>query len=52
MITPYIIDAHAHLGRTKGFQPPLHSAEHMVRLLDLTSTQLMIFSSLALIGQQ
>jgi uncharacterized protein len=52
MTGPFIIDVHGHLGATPGFTPHYASPEDLVRLMDLTATEVLMFSSLTLLGRR
>jgi len=52
MTAPFIIDVHGHIGRTRGFRARFHSPAEVVRLMDLTATEIMIFSAMPLLAEQ
>ncbi|MCX7019256.1 MAG: amidohydrolase family protein [bacterium] len=52
MIRPFIIDVHGHIGPAKGFRARHFSTDDIVRLMDATWVEVMIFVSMSLLSQQ
>lgn len=52
MNTPFIIDAHTHIGFTQGFRARFTSVEDFVHLMDVTQTEVSLVISMPLLARQ